>query len=82
LVLRNQYWYDIGAGYYLTKDLLTSVYFEEYRAPRADRVNMRDFFFAFNYRASAEWRFNGGLAVGVSNGAPDYALSFGTSYRF
>jgi Putative MetA-pathway of phenol degradation len=82
LVLRDQYWYDVGAGYYLTKNLLTSVYFEEYRAPRAGRVNIRDFFFAFNYKLSDEWRFNGGMAVGVSNGAPDYVLSFGTSYRF
>lgn len=80
--LQNQYWYDIGAGYYLTKDLLASVYFEEYRSLVADLVNIRDFFFAFNYKASAAWRFNGGLMVGVSNSAPDYALSLGTSYRF
>lgn len=82
LVLRDQYWYDIGAGYYVTKDLLASAYFEEYRAPRVGRVNIRDFYFAFNYRATAEWRFNGGVAVGVSNGAPDYVVSLGTSYRF
>ncbi|MBH0198375.1 MAG: transporter [Nitrospira sp.] len=82
LVLRDQYWYDVGAGYYLTKDLLVSGYFEEYRAPRVGRVNIRDFYFAFNYRATAEWRFNGGVAVGVSNGAPDYVVSLGTSYRF
>lgn len=80
--LQNQYWYDIGAGYYLTKDLLTSVYFEEYRSLVADLVNIRDFFFAFNYKASAAWRFNGGVMVGVSNSAPDYAFSLGTSYRF
>jgi Putative MetA-pathway of phenol degradation len=82
LVLRDQYWYDIGAGYYLTKNFLASVYFEEYRAPRAGRVNIRDFYFAFNYKFSDEWRFNGGIAVGVSNGAPDHVVSLGTSYRF
>jgi hypothetical protein len=35
-----------------------------------------------NYKASSAWRFNGGVAVGVSNGAPDYAFSVGTGYRF
>ena len=32
LQLRNQYWYDVGAGYYFTKDFLFSVYFEIGRA--------------------------------------------------
>ena len=82
LSLRNQWWYDIGAGYYVTKYLMTSVYFEEYRSLVSDSVNIRDLFFGANYTASAAWRFNGGVTVGVSNGAPDYALSLGTSYRF
>jgi len=82
LGLRNQYWYDVGAGYYVTKDLLTSVYFEEYRALRPGLPNARDVFFSTNYRISPAWRLNGGLAVGLSNGAPDYVASLGTSYRF
>ena len=82
LELQNQYWYDIGTGYYITRDLMASVYFEEYRALVPGLVNIRDFFFAMNYRAFSAWRFNGGVAVGVSNGAPDYVLSIGTSYRF
>lgn len=82
LELQNQYWYDIGTGYYITRDLMASVYFEEYRALVPGLVNIRDFFFAMNYKASAAWRFNGGVAVGVSNGAPDYIFSVGTSYRF
>jgi len=80
--LHNQYWFDVGAGHYLTKNLLVSVYYEEYRSLVADRVNIRDVYFAFNYKASAAWRFNGGVLVGVSNGAPDYGVSLGTSYRF
>jgi hypothetical protein len=80
--LQNQYWFDVGGGHYFIKDLLVSVYYEEYRSLVASLVNIRDVFFAFNYRASAEWRFNGGVMVGVSNGAPDYSLSLGTSYRF
>ncbi len=82
LQFQNQHWYDIGAGYYITKNLLTSVYFEEYRAIVPGLVNIRDFFFAVNYTASPVWRFNGGVTVGVSNGAPDYGFSVGTSYRF
>ncbi len=80
--LQNQYWFDVGGGRYLTKNFLVSVYYEEYRALVADRVNIRDVFFAFNYKASAAWRFNGGVLVGLSNGAPDYGVSLGTSYRF
>lgn len=82
LGLRNQYWYDVGTGYYVTKDLLTSVYFEEYRALRPGLPNARDVFFSTNYRLSPAWRLNGGVAVGLSNGAPDYVVSIGTSYRF
>ena len=80
--LRNQWWYDVGGGYYFTKDLLGSVYFEEYRSLVSGAQNIRDVFFGMNYRASSAWRFNGGLALGLSNGAPDYTLSLGTSYRF
>lgn len=79
---KNQHWYDVGAGYYWTKDLLTSVYFEEYGAIIRGFVNARDFFFAINYTASDAWRLNGGVTLGVSNGAPDYMFSVGTSYRF
>ena len=80
--LRNQWWYDVGGGYYFTKDLLGSVYFEEYRSLVSGNQNIRDVFFGLNYRASSAWRFNGGAALGLSNGAPDYTLSLGTSYRF
>ena len=82
LNLRNQWWYDVGAGYYWTKNLLTSVYFEEYRSLVSGRQNIRDFYFAANYKATDAWRYNAGVTVGVSNGAPDYAFTIGTSYRF
>lgn len=82
LQLQNQHWYDVGTGYYLTKDLLASVYFEEYRAILPGFINARDFLFAVNYTASAAWRFNASVTVGVSNGAPDHVFSVGGSYRF
>ncbi|MCS6896844.1 MAG: transporter [Nitrospira sp.] len=80
--LQNQYWFDVGGGYYLTKYFLFSVYYEEYRSLVADRVNIRDVFVACNYKVSDAWRFNGGVTVGLSNSAPDYGVSLGTSYRF
>ncbi len=79
---QNQHWYDIGAGYYVTRDLLVSAYFEEYRAIIRNFVNARDIFFAVNYTASPAWRFNGGITIGLSNGAPDQAFTVGASYRF
>lgn len=82
LNLRNQWWYDVGGGYYFAKNLLGSVYFEEYRSLVSGTQNIRDVFFGMSYRASTEWRFNGGVAVGLSNGAPDHVFSVGTSYRF
>lgn len=80
--LQNQHWYDVGAGYYLTKRMLISAYYEEYRAIAPGFVNARDVFIAMNYTASRAWRFNGGVTVGLSNGAPDYAVTAGGSYRF
>jgi hypothetical protein len=82
LNLRNQWWYDAGVGYYVTNNLLGSVYFEEYRSLVSGRQNIRDVFFAMNYKASSAWRFTGGVTMGVSNGAADYGISVGTSYRF
>ncbi|MDP3091606.1 MAG: transporter [Nitrospira sp.] len=79
---QNQHWYDVGAGYYVTKDVLCSVYYEEYRAIARGFVNARDVFVATNYTASSAWRFSGGVTVGLSDGAPAYALTVGTSYRF
>lgn len=80
--LQNQHWYDVGAGFYVTKALLISAYYEEYRAIARGFVNARDIFVATNYTASSAWRFNGGVTFGLSDGAPDFAVTVGTSYRF
>lgn len=82
LTLQNQHWFDVGGGYYFTRDLLASVYYEEYRAITPGFVNARDLFFAMNYTVSSALRFNGGVTLGLSDGAPDYAVTVGTSYRF
>jgi len=82
LTLQSQHWFDVGGGYYFTRDLLVSVYYEEYRAITPGFVNARDLFFAMNYTVSSALRFNGGVTLGLSDGAPDYAVTMGTSYRF
>jgi Putative MetA-pathway of phenol degradation len=80
--LRNQWYYDLGVGYNLTKNLLVSMYYEEYRALIEDLSNPRDLLFALNYKATSSLRFNASFLVGLSDGAPDYALTGGMSWRF
>ena len=80
--LRNQWYYDLGVGHDLTKNLLLSMYYEEYRALIAGLSNPRDLLFALNYKASDLLRFNAATLVGLSDGAPDYGLTGGISWRF
>jgi hypothetical protein len=80
--LRNQWYYDLGVGHDLTKNLLLSMYYEEYRALIAGLSNPRDLLFALNYKASDLLRFNASTLVGLSDGAPDYGLTGGISWRF
>jgi len=80
--LRNQWYYDLGVGYNLTQNLLISMYYEEYRALIEDLSNPRDLLFALNYKATSALRFNASVLVGLSDGAPDYALTGGMSWRF
>ena len=80
--LRNQWYYDVGVGYNLTKNLLASMYYEEYRAVIEGLSNPRDLLFAMNYKASEALRLNASTLVGLSDGAPDYGLTGGISWRF
>jgi hypothetical protein len=80
--LRNQWNYDLGLGYYFTKDLLGSFYYEEWRALVEGLSNPRDLLFAMNYKATSVLRFNASLLVGLSDGAPDYGFTGGISFRF
>ena len=80
--LRNQWYFDIGAGYYLAPELLVSAYYEESRALVAGEDNPRDLFFALNYDFSSEIEFTAGLLLGLSDGAPDYGFTGGIRFRF
>ena len=80
--LRNQWYYDLGVGHDLTKDLLFSMFYEEYLALIASLSNPRDLRFAMNYKTSDLLRFNASILVGLSDGAPDYGLTGGISWQF
>ena len=80
--LRNQWYYDVGVGYYFTKALLGSMYYEEWRAVVEGFQNPRDLLFALNWTATDALRFNTALQIGLSDGAPDYGITFGASIRF
>lgn len=82
LPLRNQWYYDLGLGYYLTKAFLASVYYEEYRALVSGLQNPRDMLFVLNYKATETFRLNASTQIGLSNGAPDYGVTAGVSIRF
>jgi hypothetical protein len=82
LNLRNQWNYDVGGGYYFTKELMASLFYEEWTAVIPELQNPRDLLAAINYVASPAFRLNASLARGLSSGAPDWAFSAGVAMRF
>lgn len=81
--LRDQWYYDVGAGYYwLDRRLLTSLYYEWWRSVIAGFQDPQDMLFAVNYKATPVFRVNGSLALGLSDGAPRTAITGGVSFRF
>ncbi len=79
---RNRWWYDIGAGYDVNQKWNLSLYYEEYRAVVTTVNNARDLFFTALFKPTSDLRGSGSLLVGLSNGAPNYGLTAGLSYRF
>ncbi len=79
---RNQWWYDIGAGYDVNKQVNLSLYYEEYRALVTTVNNARDLLFSALFKPTSAVRCTGSFMVGLSNGAPNYGLTAGLSYRF
>ena len=79
---RNPWWYDIGAGYDVNKNWNLSLYYEEYRAVVTTVNNARDLFFSALFKPTSALRCTTSFMVGLSNGAPNYGLTAGLSYRF
>ncbi len=82
LNLLNQWNYDVGLGYNVTKQLMLSIYYEEYYKLVATQVNPRDVLFSMTYKATSALRLNASATAGLSNGAPQYGLTGGVSVQF
>ena len=81
--LDHQWWnYDAGLGYYFTKALFGSAFYEEWRALVPGTVNPRDALVSFTYKVTQTVRLNLTLVKGLSNDAPEYGVTLGTSLRF
>ncbi len=81
--LENQWWnYDVGLGFYVTKALLASVFYEEWRTLVPSTVNPRDILFSLSYKATQTVRFQAAFVKGISDDAPDYGVTAGVAFRF
>jgi hypothetical protein len=83
VTLEKEFWnYDVGLGYYVTRALLTSVFYEEWRSLVPGAVNARDVLLSFMYKATQTVRFQLALEKGLTSDAPDYGITAGISFRF
>lgn len=80
--LRNQWNYNVGAGYSFTDRLLGTVYYEEWRALISGFQNPRDVLMGLNYRLPGGLSLSGSVLIGLSDGAPDWGLTGGVALRF
>jgi hypothetical protein len=80
--LNNQTAFDIGLGYQVTPQLLASLFYEERTALLSDQSNPRSLLVTADYKVTRAFRVNTAVEVGLSNGAPDYGLTAGASWRF
>lgn len=79
---RNQWYYDVGLGYYFTKTLLGSLYYEEWRSVVQGFQNPQVLLWALNWTATKAVRLTSALQIGLSDGAPDYGVTLGANLRF
>ena len=81
--LNNTWWYDVGLGQNLAKDVVNvSVFVEEYRALVEGLENSRELVAAVSVKTSNGWRVQISGSKGLSDGAPDRGFTVGASRRF
>jgi hypothetical protein len=79
----NNWWYDVGIGQTLANGFVNvSVFFEEYRAIVPGLTSARDVLAAVSLTGASGWRLQAAGQFGLSDGAPDRAISLGASRRF
>ena len=82
LDLRNQWYYGVGTGYALTDVWTLSAFYEQYRAVIQGNQNPQDVLVVLNYGWSPRIGLVAFTQIGLSDGAPAYALSVGVSYKY
>ena len=81
--LNNTWWYDVGLGQNLAKDVVNvSVFVEEYRALVQGLENSRELVTAVSVKSASGWRVQISGSLGLSDGAPDRGFTLGASRRF
>jgi len=73
---------DLGLGYQFTPDWMGSVSYDFRSAISPDGTDSHSLSFLVNCKISPQVKTYGMLAAGLSDGAPDYSLTIGASYRF
>ena len=79
---RNQFTFDIGAGYQIISPLNLSLFFEQKTAIVAGTSAPRDVNFNAEYQLTHDFRLFGTVLAGLSDGSSDFGLTAGVSYRF
>ena len=74
--------FDVGLGYDLNRDLMVSIFYELRTAVNPSSPDSESVQLLLNYKLSESIRTYGMLDVGLSDGASDYGLTVGGSYRF
>lgn len=73
---------DVGVGNQLTPELMGSVSYDYRSAISSGSTDAHSLSFLANYKVSPQVKTYGMLEVGLSDGAPDYGITVGASYRF
>ena len=81
--LNDTWWYDVGLGQNLAKDVVNvSVFVEEYRALVEGLEHSRELVAAVSVKSANGWRVQVSGSKGLSDGAPDRGFTLGASRRF
>lgn len=73
---------DLGLGYQFTQEWMGSAAYDYRSAISSGGEDAHSVLFLANYKISPQVRTYGMVEVGLSDGAPDYGLTIGGSYRF
>ncbi|MDE2027836.1 MAG: transporter [Candidatus Omnitrophica bacterium] len=80
--LKNQFTYDVGAGYKVTSQIWAHLYYEESTAIISDTSNPRTLFIGGDYQLTPPVDIFSDLGIGLSEGSPDISISFGAGIKF